>query len=174
MIRMSSLKAALTVFFAFGLTLAVFAAKTQKKTDITSSQMSYDYALGAITFEKNVHVVDEQYTLDADRIIVMLDEANEIKQIRAIGHVVMKSGDRKALCPEAVFTKAKNEVVLMGPSDESVQLFNKDDRIWGRKITIWLDSQKMICEPARLNLTDANPANAAGKDKNGDSKRILP
>ena len=166
------------VFFAAGFLPDAQAAQPVKrksqKTDITSNRMEYDYAESTIVFEENVRVVDEEYTLTADRIIVFLEGTNDVRQIRAIGHVVIVSGDRTGRCPEAVYTKKGGEIVMSGPNDTAVQLTNKDDKIWGRKITIWLDSQRMVCVPARLTLIDSNPAKATGTDKNGDSKRVLP
>jgi lipopolysaccharide transport protein LptA len=150
-----------------------FKRKSQK-TDITSSRMEYDYAESTIVFEENVKVVDEEYTLTADRIIVFLEGTNEVRQIRAIGHVVIVNGDRTGRCPEAVYTRKNGEIVMSGPNDTAVQLTNKEDKIWGRKITIWLDDQRMVCVPARLTLIDSNPAKATGTDKNGEEKRVLP
>ena len=148
--------------------------RKSQKTDITSSRMEYDYAESTIVFEENVRVVDEEYTLTADRIIVFLEGTNEVRQIRAIGHVVIVSGDRTGRCPEAVYTRKSGEIDMSGPNDTSVQLTNRDDKIWGRKITIWLNDQRMVCVPARLTLVDSNPAKATGKDRNGEPKRVLP
>ena len=146
----------------------------KKETVITAVRMEYDYAESAILFEENVRVADEEYTLTADRMIVMLDGTNEVRQIRALGHVVLVNGERTARCPEAVYTKATGQIVMSGPNDTSVWLTNKDDELWGRKITIWLDDQRMVCVPARLTLIDSNPAKANGTDKNGEEKRVLP
>ena len=166
---------------SIGFTTDIWAAESGKpakrksqKTDITSNRMEYDYAESTIVFEENVRVVDEEYTLTADRIIVFLDGTNDVRQIRAIGHVVIVNGERSGRCPEAVYTKKSGEIVMSGPNDTAVQLTNKDDKIWGRKITIWLDSQRMECVPARLTLIDSNPARATGTDKNGEGKRVLP
>lgn len=150
------------------------ASGKKSETVITSARMEYDYAESAILFEENVRVTDEEYTLTADRVIVMLDGTNEVRQIRALGHVVLVNGDRTARCPEAVYTKATGQIVMSGPNDTAVQLTNKDDKMWGRKITIWLDDQRMECLPARLTLIDSNPASPTGKGKNGEDKRVLP
>lgn len=164
------------LFAAITATVAVAAPKKAAKqaTNITSARMEYDYAESAILFENNVRVEDVDYTLTADRVLVMLEGTNEVRQIRALGHVVMISGDRTAHCPEAVYTKKTEQIVMSGPTDTSVMLSNKDDKIWGRKITIWLNDQRMECLPARISLTDANPAKPTGKDKNGEDKRVLP
>ncbi len=146
----------------------------KKETVITAVRMEYDYAESAILFEENVRVADEEYTLTADRVIVMLDGTNEVRQIRALGHVVLVNGERTARCPEAVYTKATGQIVMSGPNDTAVMLTNKDDKLWGRKITIWLNDQRMECLPPRLTLVDSPSVRPPGKDRNGDEKRILP
>ncbi len=153
--------------------------RKSQKTDITSSRMEYDYAESTIVFEENVKVVDEEYTLTADRLIVFLEGTNEVRQIHAIGHVVIVSGDRTGRSPKAVYTKKTGEIVMTGPNDTAVQLTSKDDKIWGRQITIWVDDQRMVCVPARLTLIDSNPAKTMSPDKDNDNsvggeKRILP
>lgn len=149
-------------------------AAPKSGTNITSARMEYDYAESAILFEDNVRVEDAEYTLTADRVLVMLEGTNEVRQIRALGHVVLINGERTARCPEAVYTKATEQIVMSGPTDNSVQLSNKDDKIWGRKITIWLNDQRMECLPARISLVSSNPAAPKGKDKKGEDKRMLP
>lgn len=148
--------------------------KGKQETVITSNRLEYDYAESAVLFEENVRVEDAQYTLTADRVIALLDGTNDVRQIRALGHVVIISGDRSARCPEAIYTKNTGQIVMSGKDNNSVQLANKDDTINGRKITIWLNDQRMICEPARARLIDANPAKVTGSGKDGDPKRILP
>lgn len=168
-----------SVFVAVGAVLLSFAASAKpnvekQETIITSNRLEYDYTESAVLFEDNVHVVDAQYTLTADRVLVMMEGTNEVRQIRALGHVVLISGDRTARCPEAVYTKLTGQIVMQGENDTAVQLTNKDDKIWGRKITIWLNDQRMECIPARLSLIDGNPASVNGKGKDGDPKRVLP
>lgn len=159
---------------AFALAATCVLAAPKSETNITSARLEYDYAESAILFEDNVRVEDAEYTLTADRVLVMLEGTNEVRQIRALGHVVLINGDRTAKCPEAVYTKATEQIVMSGPTDNSVQVSNKDDKIWGRKITIWLNDQRMECIPARLSLVDSNPAKPKGKDKKGEEKRVLP
>ena len=67
----------------------------KKETVITAVRMEYDYAESAILFEENVRVADEEYTLTADRVIVMLDGTNEVRQIRALGHVALRRCTRR-------------------------------------------------------------------------------
>ena len=162
------------VFLAVSAEAAKPAKGKGRETTITSTRMEYDYAESVIRFDENVRVVDEEYTLTADRVLVMLDGTNEVRQIRAIGHVVLINGDRSARCPEAVYTKKTGQIVMSGQNDTAVQLTNKEDKIWGRKVTIWLNDQRMLCEPARLSLIDSNPAKTSGTGKDGKPKHVLP
>jgi lipopolysaccharide export system protein LptA len=132
------------------------------ETVITANRLEYDYAESAILFEENVKVVDPEFTMTADRVIVLMEGTNTLKQVRCLGNVVLVSGDRSARCAEAIFTKATGQIVLTG---EAV-LQRAKDQIWGRKITIWVDDERMECVPARMVLQPTSVA--------GDGKRMLP
>lgn len=126
------------------------------KTTITSSRMEYDYKEARIYFEENVKVDDPEFKLRADRIIVIMDGTNDISQVRCLGNVELVSEDRVARCAEAVYTKASGKIVMTG--DATLQRAN--DSVWGRKITIWVDDERMECEPARMVL---QPGSMKGK-----------
>ena len=132
------------------------------ETVITASRMEYDYAESAVLFEENVKVVDPEFTMTADRVIVLLEGTNNLKQVRCLGNVVLVSEDRSARCAEAVYTKADGKIVMTG---EAV-LQRAKDQIWGRKITIWVDDERMECEPARMVIQPSSVK--------GDGKRVLP
>ncbi len=144
-----------------GFSTAIFAelsakhskSKSHKPEVITSSRMEFDNEERVFYFEGNVIVKDNRYTLTADRMIVFLEDGtNELRQIHAIGNVFIVSDERTGSCPEAVYTKNSGQVIMFGPNDTSVQLTDNGDKIWGRKITFWLEDQRMVCVPARLAL----------------------
>ena len=132
------------------------------ETVITSNRMEYDYKTAAILFEENVKVVDPEFTMTADRVIVLLESTNELKQVRCLGNVVLVSEDRSARCSEAVYTKKTGQIVMTGDA----VLQRAKEQIWGRKITIWVDDERMECEPARMVLQSPT-----GKD---NGKKLLP
>jgi lipopolysaccharide transport protein LptA len=136
--------------------------RKQGETVITSNRMEYDYTESAILFEENVKVADPEFTMTADRVIVLLESTNDIKQVRCLGNVVLVNENRSARCAEAVYTKATGKIVMTGDA----VLQRDKDRIWGRKITIWLDDERMECEPARMVLQPTSVS--------GDGKRMLP
>ena len=132
------------------------------QTVITANRMEYDYNDGTVLFEENVKVADPQFTMTADRIIVLLDGANELKQVRCLGNVVLVSENRTARCAEAIYTKVDGKIVLIGEA----MLQRAKDQIWGRKITIWVDDERMECEPARMVIDSSSVS--------GQGKQVLP
>jgi len=132
------------------------------ETVITASRMEYDYTESAVLFEENVKVVDPEFTMTADRVIVLLEGTNNLKQVRCLGNVVLVSEDRSARCAEAIYTKADGKIVMTGDA----VLQRAKDQIWGRKITIWVDEERMECEPARMVIQPSSVK--------GDGKRVLP
>lgn len=117
------------------------------ETVITSSRLEYDYQESVILFEENVKVKDPQFTLTADRVLVFLEGTNALKQVRAMGNVVMTSSNRSARCSQAVYTKADGKIVMTG---ETVVLQRAMDQIWGKQITIWVNDQRMECQQPRM------------------------
>ena len=77
-------------------------ARKSGETVITASRMEYDYTESAVLFEENVKVVDPEFTMTADRVIVLLEGTNNLKQVRCLGNVVLVSEDRSARCAEAM------------------------------------------------------------------------
>lgn len=131
---------------------ALHAAGTVKgDTTITSSRMEYDYAKSSIIFEENVRVENPDYTMTCERLIVMLDKANELQWIKAVKNVILVNGDRSAKCDEAIYTKADGKVVMTG---REVVVQRDKDQMTGTKITIWLNDERVECEPARMVLQE--------------------
>lgn len=141
------------------------------KTTITANSLEYDHKEGMINFEGSVKIVDPQYTMTADRMIVMLEGTNDVKQVRAIGKVYVENEDRSAACPEAVYTRADGKIVMSGSTDTSVHVKRTNDDIYGRKITIWLGSEQIECVPARLILDQASVGIDEGTAKKVDSAK---
>ena len=155
----------LTVATASSLAGATATKKRPRRTGetvITANRMEYEYTEAAILFEENVKVADPEFTMTADRVIVLLDGTNSIRQVRCLGNVVLVSDDRSARCAEAIYTRASGMIVMTG--DAILQ--RAKDQIWGRKITIWVDDERMECEPARMVIQPSSV-------KDGD-KRMLP
>lgn len=109
------------------------------ETVITSSRLEYDYKESVVLFEENVKVNDPQFTMSADRVLVFLEGTNDVRQVRALGNVVLTSDNRTARCNQAVYTKADGKIVMTG----EVMLQRAKDQLWGKEAVIWVNDQRM-------------------------------
>jgi len=123
-------------------------ARPKGETVITSNRLEYDYQEAVVLFEENVKVQDPQFTMTADRVLVFLEGTNDVRQVRALGNVILVSEGRSARCAQAVYTRADGKIVMTGDA----VLQRAKDQIWGKEIVIWVDDQRMECRPARMVL----------------------
>ncbi len=75
-------------------------------------EVDYDHAKA--TFHEDVHVTDERGELFADQMEVFFNEAREVEQIIAIGHVRILRGDDTAYSDRAVYLQKQGQVFLTG------------------------------------------------------------
>lgn len=117
---------------------------------ITSDRIEFDYKEMVIAFDANVHVVDPQYEMRSDRMLVFLEGTNQIKRIIAIDHVDISQPDRHATCDRAVYERASGEMVMTG----NPVLTRGADRVTGAKITVFVNDSRVIIEGGgRVNLS---------------------
>ena len=148
------------IIAAFLVTGAACAAGAIKgDTTITSSRMEYDYSRSSIIFEENVKIANPEYTMTCERLVVMLNSTNDVKWIKATKNVILVNGDRSAKCDEAVYTKADGKVVMTG---REVIVQRAKDQMTGTKITIWLNEERVECEPARMVIQETTVNSGKG------------
>jgi lipopolysaccharide export system protein LptA len=116
-------------------------------TVITSDLLELDYRRSMAVFEHNVVVQDQQIRIEADKIVVIFDDDRTIKSVTATGEVVIYNEDRKAECERAVYLARSGEVVLTG---NDARVSRGMDSVEGKRITFWIDDERVICEPGRL------------------------
>lgn len=145
--------------FALAGSVAQAAGAVKGDTVITSNRMEYDYSRASIFFEENVKVQNPEYTMTCERLVVMLNSTNDVKWIKATRNVILVNGDRSAKCDEAIYTKADGKVVMTG---REVIVQRAKDQMTGTKITIWLNDERVECEPARMVLQEATVNSGKG------------
>lgn len=123
------------------------------ETVITSDRLEFEYAEFFANFDGNVVIKDPMFTMTADRVIAFFEGTNDVRQVTAVGHVTLVSGDRRASCNKAVYQKAKGQIVMTGEA----ALSQAGDTVSGDQITIWLNDQRIVCEPA-ARLVIRSPA----------------
>ena len=115
-------------------------------TEITSDQLDFDYKDYTAYFDGNVVITDQTFKMTADKMIAEFEGSNDVHQVTAVGNVTLDSGDRHASCDKAQYTRSDGKVVLSG----NAVMRQDQNSVNGDKITIWMNDQRVICQPGRL------------------------
>ena len=112
-------------------------------TEISSDTMDFDVEKRTAVFLGNVLVVDDKLRLNSDKMIVQFDENNKLKNIEALGNVVIDSDGNIAESGKAVYDLLDGTVVL---SIDPI-LMQGDNRVVGaEKIIFSRKTEKFITE----------------------------
>ena len=114
----------------------------QRESVITADKIEFDNKEGVILFDNHVLVDDERFVLRSNRLLVFLDGTNDVKQILAVGNVVITNETRTASCNKAVYTKESGQIVMTGDA-RLVNGGNKGGEVRGERITFWLNDERM-------------------------------
>ena len=112
---------------------------------ISSDKLEFDYQDFVAHFEGNVKVVDPQFVLTADRILVYFDKeakTNEVRRLDAVGNVKVTSEDRAGSCGRAIYTRATQSIALT----QNPVVSKGENVLRGEKITIWLGESRIDVE----------------------------
>ena len=124
--------------------------KAGGKTTVTANKLEYDYKKYVALFQGNVRVVDAEFTLTADKVLIIFENVNEVRRIDAQGNVKVVSEDRTATCGKATYTRASGEILL---EDQPV-VSKGGNTIRGKTITVWLNSNYVeVNEAVQLEST---------------------
>lgn len=109
-------------------------------TVVTSDKLEYDYENDIALFDGHVDVKDPEFTLQADRMIIFLDNTNEVQRVACSGSVRMTNEDIVIVCGKATYTRLNAHVLL---EDEPV-VTKGDQRLTGESIDVWLDDSRVV------------------------------
>ena len=86
------------------------------KTIITcDAEVEFNYEKNEGYFNKNVHVLNDEGTIDADKITVYLDTSTKaVKTIVAEGNVKIQRGENTTYSDKATYIEAEKKIVLTG------------------------------------------------------------
>lgn len=121
------------------------AASDQTKaqaTIITSDSFQLEASENRGTFSGNVKVVDPNFELSADELVIFFGANNQLERLLARGNVAIKQGGRASSSRQAEYILAEKKITLTG--DPTVT--EGRNQITGTKITIYQDREKMDVE----------------------------
>ncbi len=123
-------------------------------TVIRAEQLTFYYKSSTAVFERNVIVEDPQVRMLADKMTVVFDKQNNLKEVTATGNVKVWQADKAATGKFAVYRAEKGEIVLSG----NATLSRNKDTMRGDKITFWVNEERLVCEPAWLVVYPSDEA----------------
>ena len=112
-------------------------------TVITSDKLTFDYLKQFAYFESNVVVVDPQMKIYADNMMVIFDEDNKARNIKAEGNVIIIQEDKRARAAVAEYKIDTGEITLTGKPmiTSGKNIFTAD------VIRYWRDDERMEGKP---------------------------
>ncbi len=128
---------------------------------ITSDRMEADKLGDKITFTGDVTLKKEGMTLYSDSMVVFYDvPAKGIREIDALGNVVVRKEGRVALSNRASYFSHEEKIVLTGDA----RIIENENQLGGERITLYMRDDRSIVEGGKVLIYQ-------DKDKQSESRR---
>lgn len=157
-------KVVFSVFLSFFLLSFISDAVAQEEKpaadepiNITSDQLEADKKSGIVTFTGNVVVKQKGGVMMADRLNVYYDDQKRMEKIIADGDVRINQEGRIGTCQKATFFPGERKIIM----EEGPRLWKDGDVVSGKMITIYLDSDKILCENCSATIYQEKKGDAA-------------
>lgn len=110
---------------------------------VTSRRMEANKLEDKVTFLGDVTLKKEGITLNSDSIVVFYDtKAKNIREIEALGNVVVRKEGRVALANKASYYSREEKIVLTGDA----RVIENENQIGGDTITLFVRDDRSIVE----------------------------
>jgi lipopolysaccharide export system protein LptA len=110
---------------------------------ITSRHMEADKLGDKVTFTGDVVLKKEGMTLYSDSMIVFYDVPTKgVREIEALGNVVVRKEGRVALSNKASFYSREEKIVLTGDA----RIIENENQLGGERITLFMRDDRSIVE----------------------------
>lgn len=115
-------------------------------TVVTADYMEYNYEKMTAELKNNVKIKDSRIYMESDLIRIFFYKDNNIKSISAIGNVKIVQDNKIALSNKALYFGDEGKILMIG----NAFLIRDDEYMKGKRITFFIDNQRVICEPGML------------------------
>jgi lipopolysaccharide export system protein LptA len=114
---------------------------------VRSDQLEFDYEANRVVYRGTVNVVQGDLAIDCKELLVNLARAGEqddleLREVIAIGDVVITQGARRATGGRAVFDQQKRQITLL----ENPVLRDGQNEVAGERIVVYLDEGRSVVE----------------------------
>ncbi len=114
---------------------------------VTAKRMEADKLGDVITFFGDVVLKKEAMTLNSDTLVVHYDPpARGVREIEALGNVVVMQEGRVALAEKAVYYSSEEKIVLTGDA----RVIENENQVGGERITLFIRDDRSIIEGGRV------------------------
>jgi lipopolysaccharide export system protein LptA len=123
------------------------APKGREPVVITSKRMKADKLGDKVMFFDDVTLKKEDITLYSDQLIVFYDVSTKgVKEIEALGNVVVRREGRVALANRALYYSREEKIVLTGDA----RIIENENQIGGDRITLYVRDDRSVVEGGRV------------------------
>lgn len=138
---------------------------------ITANRMEADKLGDVVVFVGRVVLKKEGMTLNTDHLTVHYDPpARGVREIDAVGNVVVTKEGRVALAERAVYYSKEEKIVLTGDA----RIIENENQLGGERITLFLRDDRSIVEGGRVLIYQeqgGKPGGRAGRDAGTGQER---
>jgi lipopolysaccharide export system protein LptA len=114
---------------------------------ISASRLDADKLGDKVTFRGDVTLKKESMTLSSDSMIVYYDVRSKgIREIEALGNVVVRKDGRVALSKRASYYSREEKIVLTGDA----RIVENENQLGGDRITLFMRDDRSIVEGGRV------------------------
>jgi lipopolysaccharide export system protein LptA len=126
---------------------------------VTSNRMEANQLGDIVTFIGEVTLKKEAMTINTDRLTVFYDPpAKGVRQIEALGNVVVRQEGRVALANKAVYFSNEEKIVLT--ENARVIENENENEVGGDRITLFLRDNRSIIEGGKVLFYQERKAEA--------------
>ncbi|MGI5870179.1 MAG: LptA/OstA family protein [Kiritimatiellia bacterium] len=109
---------------------------------VAANRLEFDYREFRATFEGNVVVKEPGFSLHADRILVFLENTNDVKRMDAAGRVQFTRDAVAVTCGKASYSRDSGVVILQ----EKPVVSHGTGRIEADRMSIWIHQKRFVVE----------------------------
>ncbi|HEY8514471.1 MAG TPA: LptA/OstA family protein [Candidatus Binatia bacterium] len=114
---------------------------------VRSNQLEFDYQANKVIYRGEVNVQQGDLAIDCKELVVNLardeqSDSMELRDVTAVGDVVITQGERKATGGKAIFDQQKRQIVLL----ENPVLHDGPNEVTGDRLVVYLDEGRSVVE----------------------------
>jgi lipopolysaccharide export system protein LptA len=146
---------------------------------VRSDQLEFDYQANKVIYRGSVNVVQGELKIDCKELLVNLARSGDqdnlaLREVVAVGDVVITQGTRTATGGRAIFDQQKRQITLL----ENPVLHDGPNEVTGERLVVYMDEGRSVVESSPKKRVSAilypGKGNEAGVDLAAQQKGPSP